>query len=239
MAVARNSARRKPEGRMTLWGHYTSLPTGKAVLMLSLCNLPFAFKEVALFEREQEGEQFGRINPARQVPVLHHGRNYVRQSAVILLYLAELSGKFGGRNGVERRAILEWLFFDADMVASLRIPRTLTIIFDGGQPEVCDYHRERGRKALLRLDELLRERPFIVGRQPTLADIAMFPVIDNAAEAGIETASLRSIENWRHRMLALPGCLNHYKLMERYTAFDMNRTPAALAAATAGTRLVR
>ncbi len=239
MAVARDSARRKPKGRITLWGHYTSLPTGKAALMLSLCDLPFAFREVALFDREQEGEEFSRINPARQVPVLQHGRNTVRQSAVILLYLAQLSGRFGGQNEAEKRAILEWLFFDADMVASLRIPRTLTIIFDGRVPEVCEYHRERGRKALLRLDEILRRRPFIVGRKPTLADIAMFPVIDNAAEAGVETASLDGIEGWKHRMLGLPGCLNHYKLMERYTAFDMNRTPAALAAAAAGTGAAR
>ena len=70
--------------------------------MLSLCDLPFVFREVALFDREQDGAQFLRMNPARQVPVLHHGRNYVRQSAVILLYLAELTGKFGGRTEAEK-----------------------------------------------------------------------------------------------------------------------------------------
>ena len=57
---------------------------------------------------------------------MQRGRSYIRQSAAILLYLSELSGKFGGRSDAEKRAILEWLFFDADMVASLRISRTLT-----------------------------------------------------------------------------------------------------------------
>jgi glutathione S-transferase len=236
MAVARDSARREPKGRLTLWGHFTSLPTGKAVLMLSLCKLPFVFREVALFDREQHGEEFSRLNPARQVPVLQRGRSYIRQSAAILLYLSELSGKFGGRSDAEKRAILEWLFFDADMVASLRIPRTLTIIFDGRQPEVCAYHRERGRKALALLDDVLRERPFVVGRQPTVADIAMFPVIDNAGEADVEIASFRGVKAWRRRMLELPGCMNHYTLMERYTAVDMTSTPAALAAEKSGVR---
>ena len=53
-----DSARREPKGRLTLWGHFTSLPTGKAILMLSLCRLPFVFREVALFDREQHGEEF-------------------------------------------------------------------------------------------------------------------------------------------------------------------------------------
>jgi glutathione S-transferase len=215
---------------MTLWGHFTSLPTGKVVLMFSLCDIPFEFREVALFDHEQDGCEFAKINPARQVPVLRHGRSYIRQSAVILIYLAEQSGKFGGESDAQRRAILEWLFFDADMVASLRIPRTLTRIFDGRRPEVCDYHRERGRKALVQLDEILRRSAFIVGRKPTLADIAMFPVIDNAAEADVETVCLAGIEAWRRRMLELPGCLNHYPLMQRYTTFDMSETPAARAA---------
>lgn len=236
MAVARKSARRKPKGQMTLWGHHTSLPTGKALLMLSLCDLPFVFREVALFDREQYGDRFSRINPARQVPVLRHGRNYIRQSAVILLYLSELSGKFGGRDEAEKRAILEWLFFDADMVASLRIPRTLTIIFDGRQPEVCAYHRERGRKALSQLDEILRKRTYLVGRRPTLADIAMFPVIDNAGDAQVDTTSFTGIEAWRRRMLSLPGCLNHYELMRQYTSVEMDKTPAAIALAAASAK---
>jgi hypothetical protein len=86
------------------------------------------------------------------------------------------------------------------------------------------------------LDDVLRERPFVVGRQPTVADIAMFPVIENAGEADVEIASFRGVKAWRRRMLELPGCMNHYTLLERYTAVDMTSTPAALAAEKSGVR---
>ena len=67
----------------------------------------------------------------------------------------------------------------------------------------------------------------------------MFPVVDNAAEADVDIAGLRGVEGLADRMLELRGCLNHYKLMERYTSVDMSRTPAALAAAGSAARAVR
>lgn len=221
------ASRTKQPNGLVLFGHFTSLPTGKAALMLSMAKLRFEYRQVELFERQQFGAGFTKLNVAQQVPVLCHGKTTVTQSAVILQYLSELSGKFGGRSSAERRQILQWLFFDADMIASLRFPRTLTRIFNANQEQVCEFHRERGRRALASINEVLKKQDFIALRRPSIADIAMFPVVDNASEAGVATTKYTHVRRWLERMRRLPGCENHYELMARHTIVDMSTTPAA------------
>lgn len=216
-------------GPLTLHGHFTSLPTGKVALMLRLCGLNFEYREVKLFDDEHHDDAFGALNAFRQVPVLARGDRLIVQSAVILLHLAEETGRFLGRSHEDRTRILEWLFFDSDMVASIRVPRTLTRIFDRPDESIIEYHRQRGLNALRTMEEALAVRPFLCGPEPTIADVAVFPVIDNAGEAGIDVTEFEAVVEWLGRMRSLPGSLNHYDLMACYTRVDMSTTPASRA----------
>lgn len=209
-----------------LYGHFSSLPTGKIVLALNVLGLPFTFRKVDLFADEQFDTQFRVMNPASQVPVLIDGDTTLTQSAVILLYLADKTGLYGGKNPLERRRITEWLFYEADMFSSLRIPRTLKFVYDQDAPEVMAFHKARAEKVLSQLDKQFTENDYLTGSSPTIADIAMFPVLDNCHEGLLDVTERRGIVGWLERMRQLPNCRNHYMLMNDCTIVALDELPS-------------
>jgi len=211
---------------ITVYGHFSSLPTGKVVLALNMTGIAFTFREIDVFGGAQFEPEFRALNPACQVPVLIDGDTALTQSAVILLHLAENCGLYGGNTASERRRVLEWLFFEADTFASLRIPRTLRHVFGDDAPEIYNFHKARGEKTLEKLDAWFADHDFLIGSLPTVADIAMFPILDNCREGGFDTARHPAIGQWRQRMLQLAGCRNHYDLMRACTTVSLDKLPS-------------
>ena len=54
----------------------------------------------------------------RALVILEHDGHRMSQSGVILDYLAERLGQYGGRNAEERRDILRWILFDNHKLTS-------------------------------------------------------------------------------------------------------------------------
>lgn len=223
-----------PANRPRLYAHFTSIPSGRALLMLSMAGIDFDYVDVDVLGAANRLPDFRALTPFAQIPVLDDGGTIVYQSPVILTYLADRTGKFAGRGDDERREILAWLFCDADMGGSLRITRSFTTIFPGADPAVLAFHAERGRKLLAMLDEHLAGRDFLVGGRPTIADISLFPLVGSAPEGGLDLAPYGGVRAWQQRMLGLPGCLPHYALMARHTIVDMSIVPAARKQGEAG-----
>lgn len=66
--------------------------------------------------------EFVALNEMAQVPVLEHDGKCISQSAVILEYLVEQTGKFGWANDDERREVMRWLFWDNYSFTSIVAP---------------------------------------------------------------------------------------------------------------------
>jgi glutathione S-transferase len=85
----------------------------KPALMLALSGCDWESRWVDYFNGETRGEVYrSTINELGEAPVLEHGGKRLTQSGVILTYLAERTGRFGGRNADERLEVLRWLLFD-------------------------------------------------------------------------------------------------------------------------------
>jgi glutathione S-transferase len=213
-------------GTMKLYAHFSSIPSGRALLMLSMAGIDFDYVDVDVLSQKNQLPHFRALTPFAQVPVLDDNGVFVCQSPVILTYLAEKTGRFAGVDLAEGREIQSWLFCDADMGGSLRITRSFTVIFPGVDPVVLAFHTERARRLLAMLDAHLGRRDFLVGGRPTIADISFFPLVGSAPEGGLPLDPYPHIEAWRARLMSLPGCLPHYELMARYTTVDMSAFPA-------------
>lgn len=194
--------------RFELHGIAFSGPTYKVGLMLTLAGEPFDYKHVGMMAGEHKHPAYLQKQRYGQVPLLVDGNNgrHLCQSAAILEYLADMTGKFGGATLDERLQMREWLYWDFDrLTPSIYRPRSIRRGFRKGGPEVLDMYAADAAAALKVLDEHLAGRNWIVGEGVTIADIAIYAVVAYADEAAIDLAPYANIAAWMKRVEALPG----------------------------------
>jgi glutathione S-transferase len=213
--AAAKAALGKGAGRIVFYGSTTSMPAGKVALMLALAGVPHSYRSVNLAEGAQRQPDYLAMNRFGQVPVLKHGDVALAQSNVILRYLADALGKFGGAGAAERRQIAQWLDWEADLMSSGIRALRAAVRFLNAEPAVRQYIRGRAERALAMLDAALAERRFLVGERPTIADIAVLPHLLVAGEAEFDLAPYGNVRAWMERMMALPGAGHPYDLMPR------------------------
>jgi glutathione S-transferase len=151
-----------------------------------------------------------------EIPVLEESGVRITQTAPILLRLAARYGTFGGDTDAERFEILRWLFWDnhklTSYLATFRFNRAFTPAPDA---QVLAFFRKRLDDFLAILERHVRDRPFVAGDRPSIADLSMvgylfFP----KAETGYDfAASHPAIAAWLGRVAALPGWRAPYELL--------------------------
>ena len=99
------------------------------------------------------------------MPVLVHGKKKLTQSAVILTYLAEKSGKFLPKGDDERLEALRWIVFDNQKVNGFLGPyRFLKNWAPKSDPAVMEFLKGRVRTRSASWTSGFRRDPFLVGR---------------------------------------------------------------------------
>jgi glutathione S-transferase len=214
-SAAARPALGKGSGRIVFYGSTNSMPAGKVALMLALAGVPHSYRFVDLAQGGQRRPDYLALNRFGQVPVLRHGDITLAQSNVILRYLADALGRFGGANEGERRQIETWLDWEADLMSSGVRAIRAAVRFLNADPAVRQYIRGRAERALSMLNAALAERKFLVGGRPTIADIAVLPHLTVAQEGELDLAAYDNVRAWVGRMLALPGAKHPYDLMPR------------------------
>ena len=196
-----------------LYGSQRSANVYKPALMLSLCGLPFTFKLVDLAAGEQRSDEFRKLNPMGQVPVLTHGDLSLRQSNAMLDYLSVRTGKFGGENPVEALRIQEWLYWEQDMLFwGIGRTRFFSKVMQG-DPAVVSFFRSVGERAVTMLEEALERTPFLVGTRPTIADLSVYGYARLAEDADLDLSGRPRTVAWRESIEALPGWKSPQELL--------------------------
>jgi glutathione S-transferase len=186
----------------------------KAALMLNLCGADWEPRFVDFFHGATRAPEFRRINEMGEVPVLEFGTTRLSQSGVILDYLAGRFGRFGWADDEERRAILRWLLWDnhkfTSYIATLRF---MLRFMRTGETPVTEFLRARVKSALAVLDGHLAGNAFVVGAEPTIADLSLCGYLYFAEEFDVDWADYPHIGAWLESIKALPGWVHPYELM--------------------------
>jgi len=194
--------------RFELHGITFSGPTYKVALMLSLAAEPFDYFHINMFEGEHKKPPHLAKQRYGQVPLLvdrNNGR-HLCQSAAILEYLADMTGKFGGASLDERLQIREWMYWDFDRLAGpLYRARFIRAGIRPAPPEVLEDATKGAQAALTVLDGHLAGRNWVVGEGATIADVDLYGVVVYSNEAGIDLAGYPQVSAWMKRVEALPG----------------------------------
>lgn len=196
---------------LTVYGNFNSQPAARVVLFLSMADVPFAYRHVDLRARQQKSPEYLAISPFGRVPALRHGDLCLSESGVILSYLADQTGRFGGTDERETLRLAQWLSWIADVLLPLQRSRAIRRF--GLDPNAKAFMDGAAAAGMAQLEEHLAGKDFVEGGRVTIADIFAFPFIDLAPEADIDLAAYPTIKAWYQRMLAQPGCKGQYDLM--------------------------
>ncbi|MBX3453398.1 glutathione S-transferase family protein [Ferrovibrio sp.] len=206
--------------QFTLYGSFLSGPTYKVGLMLALTGQPYAYRHVDLSKAEQKSPEFLKLNRFGQVPVLVHERATqgslpLVQSCAIIEYLADLSGRFGGKDAAERQQAREWLHWDVDRLMPWMNRARFYARFVKPDPAVVEHARKAAATGLDMLESLLEGRTFLLESGPSIADIGLFSSVVHAAEAEFDLDEYPNIQAWWKRIAALPGFKLPYDLLPK------------------------
>jgi glutathione S-transferase len=172
----------------------------KVRLLLALLGRGYERVPVDIFAGDTLTDEYARINPLRETPVLElDDGTLIAQSGAILWYLAE-GTRYLPAEPRARAHVLQWLFFEQERVmGGIGGPRfrRLTV-----RPDIPG-RLAIGADALEQLEAHLGERDWLVAGWPTIADIAVFGYAHVAGEAGLEPGPV--VRAWFDRMRSLPG----------------------------------
>lgn len=195
---------------LRLYDYASSGNAFKVRLLLAQLGLPYERVAIDIFAGDTLTAEYARINPRRTVPVLEVAEGtYLAESNAILLYLAE-GTPFLPEDRLRRAEVVGWLIHEQAEIApgtsGLRF-RLLTGRLAPGHPEVAARLRA-GRAVLDDLDRHLRDQPFLVGDQYTIADISVYGYAHVVHEAGHDVSRYPAFGRWLERVAAQPGHVN-------------------------------
>ncbi len=194
----------------------------RAALMLNLIGADWKPKWVDFFVGGEQRTPAYRaeVNEMGEVPVLVHGKKKLSQSAVILNYLADLSGKYKPQGRDEELEALRWMIFDNQKVNGFLGPFRFLKNFakPAGDPAVLAFLKGRIDGNLAIVNQRLEKSPFLLGDKPTIADVSMVAYLYYPAEEfGFDIRKDHpAISDFLDRVMKLPGWDHPYKLMPGY-----------------------
>jgi glutathione S-transferase len=193
----------------------------KVPIALEELGLDYGLHSVNIRAGEQKTPDFIALNANAKMPVLidhdaEGGPLTLTESAAILVYLAEKTGKLLPRSGHGRARVFEQLFFHA---SGLGIAFGNAGYFPKLAPEkiplAIDRYGNEAQRLIALLDALLADQPFVAGDALTIADIAHFGWLWRREFAGV---SLESAPNVRRYIAELEGRSAFQRAILRITA---------------------
>ncbi len=170
-------------------------------LMLALLGLDYQRVAVDLYPGNA-------TTPHGDIPVLEDGETVVRDPGLILMYLARTHDPSGRWLPQEQaHDIAAWLGFAAFDLQALAEARRVSVLGQRGDLAALNG---KGRAALRRVEDHLTDRQLVggdwlVGAGPTVADIAVFPIVMLSHDSGIGHEDYPAINLWQRRVRRLTG----------------------------------
>ncbi|HKK06291.1 MAG TPA: glutathione S-transferase [Gammaproteobacteria bacterium] len=180
----------------------------KVRLLLNLLGLDYETVPVDLSAGENFKAEFLKLNPRAQVPLLEDGGRRVWDSMAILVYLARRYGEaYWLPVAAEPMSeIMQWLAVsENEILHGLARARSIKLF---NRPGSVAESQEIGRGVLRLLNDHLSQRSWLAVDHITIADVACFPYVALAPEAGIPLTGYAGINNWLARIHDLPGFIS-------------------------------
>jgi GST-like protein len=184
----------------------------RARIALEECGLAYNLHPIDLAKGESKTPQFLAMNPNGAIPVIVDGEGpggkkiTLSQSAAILLYAAEKSGKFLPKDPAARPALLQAL-----MSTCTDVTPTFGALFglmrskEPHGPSV-EFFKARLRSFFKVWDDALGRQKYAAGNEVTIADFSLYGGYARSAAVAAESVQdMPNLERWGKEMAARPA----------------------------------
>ena len=156
----------------------------RVVLFANIAGIAHQVINVDLAAGAQKQPEFLALNPNAQVPVLEDGDVVITDSNAILVYLAKKYAPSFIPDDLKLEAeVQKFLTMAAGEIAYGPAAARLITIFNAPLDET--FTKTVAEKAFTKLEAHMREREFLVGDKPSIADIAIYSYTAHAPEGNI------------------------------------------------------
>lgn len=191
---------------MKLHGLPLSGHTHRVQLFLGLLGRPYEFVAVDMAGGANRTPAFLALSPFGEIPVLEDGDAVLADSTAILVYLAlkyDAGGRWLPRAPLAAAGVQRWLSTASGKIAYGPCAARLVTVFG------ASLDHARAKAIALRLFDTMEGeldgQGFLLGADPTLADVAAFSYIAHAPEGGVSLTPYPRIRAWLDKVRALPG----------------------------------
>ncbi len=184
----------------------------RARIGLEECGLAYKLHPIDLSKGEQKRPEYLAMNPNGQIPVIVDSDGpggkpvTLSQSAAILMYCAEKSGKFLPKDPAARPVFLQALFSAASDMSAV-----LTAIFTLGRAKEPHAPSQETFKSMWRnylkvWDERLGGQRYAAGSELTVADFALYGVVARMKAAQPQMLEgAPNVARWADELAARPA----------------------------------
>lgn len=186
----------------------------KVALAMALMGVEFEQRAVDLnLPREQRPVDFRDASQFGEVPALVIDGAAIVQSNAILDYLARRYGKLDAADLLAQTRVREWLSWEANRLAMSFPHLRFSRCFSKSDPVLDAWWTARMLADFDRLDLALRDRAFLLGDAPTIADVSCCGYLFWTDDACVALAPWPAIGAWLARIRSLPGWQAPYDLL--------------------------
>jgi glutathione S-transferase len=188
-----------------LYGSRESGHAYKAKLALSVLGIAHEYRAVDLRQpHDQRRSDFRDVSPYGEVPVLVDGGVTLAQPNAILIHLARQTRRLGGEGNLDE--VTQWLFWEANRIG-FSVPNLRhSLVFARDTSEVVvEWLRARALRDLATLDQEVATKPFLLGTELTVADIACCAYLFWPDQAQLDLSQWGNVIKWLQRIRDLPA----------------------------------
>lgn len=196
---------------------YANTPNGRKIsIMLEEIKFDYKITEIDLSKGDQFNSDFRKISPLSKMPAIidHKNKVSLSQSGAILIYLAELSGKFYETNN--RNLINQWLMAQMGDVGPMLGQHHQFHHFNPGKSKFGEERYFNIAKTLYKdLDEHLSNSDFLAGKNYSIADIATFPWIARHNWHDIGLNKFKNLSRWYEKISQRESVIKGYDVLKK------------------------
>ncbi|MEO3431464.1 glutathione S-transferase family protein [Pelagibius sp. CAU 1746] len=180
----------------------------KALLTLNLLDVSYELVEVNAIQGETRKAAFLAKNPNGRIPLLElEDGTFLAESNAIMFYLAE-GTPYLPDDRLGRARALQWMFFEQyshePYIAVLRFWKRHTGKTPENEPQWA-AKEAGGYAALSVMEKQLTGQDWLLGKQPSIADISLYAYTHVADQGGFDLARFPGVGAWIDRFPELPG----------------------------------
>ena len=159
-------------------------------------------------KKDPKSEVFLTLNPNGRIPAIvdrANGDFAVFESGVILVYLAEMTGKLLPADPKGRSVVMQWLMFQMGGIGPMQGQANVFFrYFPEKLQGAIDRYQHETRRLYEVLDTRLQAVEFLAGEY-SIADIATFPWVRGYEWSGVSVEGLTALQRWMATMEARPA----------------------------------